>query len=105
MERIPASSWWRQSFRQFGLLNHLNRKPSTHPCTFATLVLRRTDMSDREGHVGSGSTDDDLSLPKATVAKMISGEFGSHTRPHCRNAVFKLPRIAPQRGYMRKRNP
>lgn len=35
---------------------------------------RRTDMSDREGHVGSGSADDDLSLPKATVAKMITGE-------------------------------
>ncbi|KAF9246976.1 TATA binding protein-associated phosphoprotein [Melanogaster broomeanus] len=29
-------------------------------------------MSDREGHIGSGSADDDLSLPKATVAKMIS---------------------------------
>jgi len=29
-------------------------------------------MSDREGHGGSGSTDEDLSLPKATVAKMIS---------------------------------
>ncbi|KAF8845705.1 hypothetical protein PAXRUDRAFT_821754 [Paxillus rubicundulus Ve08.2h10] len=29
-------------------------------------------MSDREGPIGSGSTDDELSLPKATVAKMIS---------------------------------
>ncbi|KAL4075810.1 TATA binding protein-associated phosphoprotein [Scleroderma citrinum] len=29
-------------------------------------------MSDREGHMGSGSSDDDLSLPKATVAKMIN---------------------------------
>ncbi|KAI6034037.1 hypothetical protein PISMIDRAFT_670945 [Pisolithus microcarpus 441] len=29
-------------------------------------------MSDREGHIGPGSSDDDLSLPKATVAKMIS---------------------------------
>jgi len=31
-------------------------------------------MSDREGHSGGPPpTDDDLSLPKATVAKMISG--------------------------------
>jgi hypothetical protein len=30
-------------------------------------------MSDREGHPGPPPTDDDLSLPKATVAKMISG--------------------------------
>ncbi|KAF8702676.1 hypothetical protein AX14_014346 [Amanita brunnescens Koide BX004] len=29
-------------------------------------------MSDREGHSGAPPTDDDLSLPKATVAKMIS---------------------------------
>jgi len=29
-------------------------------------------MSDREGHSGGPPTDDDLSLPKATVAKMIS---------------------------------
>jgi len=28
-------------------------------------------MSDREGHSGLPATDDDLSLPKATVAKMI----------------------------------
>lgn len=31
-------------------------------------------MSDREGHSGGGApTDEDLSLPKATVAKMITG--------------------------------
>ena len=29
-------------------------------------------MSDREGHSGA-PTDEDLSLPKATVAKMITG--------------------------------
>ncbi|KAF9534409.1 histone-fold-containing protein [Crepidotus variabilis] len=29
-------------------------------------------MSDREGLAGGGSADDDLSLPKATVAKMIA---------------------------------
>ncbi|KAF8204951.1 histone-fold-containing protein [Pholiota molesta] len=29
-------------------------------------------MSDREGHSGGAPTDDDLSLPKATVAKMIA---------------------------------
>ncbi|KAI0316715.1 histone-fold-containing protein [Amylostereum chailletii] len=29
-------------------------------------------MSDRDGHSGAPGTDDDLSLPKATVAKMIS---------------------------------
>lgn len=49
-------------------------------------------MSDREGHVGSGSADDDLSLPKATVAKMISGECGSHRAG--RDAVFKHPLCA-----------
>lgn len=33
-------------------------------------------MSDREGHSGGGApTDEDLSLPKATVAKMIAGVF------------------------------
>lgn len=31
-------------------------------------------MSDREGASGA-PTDDDLSLPKATVAKMITGKF------------------------------
>ena len=31
-------------------------------------------MSDNEGHGGLPPSDDDLSLPKATVAKMISGE-------------------------------
>ena len=30
-------------------------------------------MSDREGHSGAPPADDDLSLPKATVAKMIAG--------------------------------
>ena len=30
-------------------------------------------MSDHEGVGGGSSLDDDLSLPKATVAKMISG--------------------------------
>ncbi|KAA1466165.1 histone-fold-containing protein [Dentipellis sp. KUC8613] len=29
-------------------------------------------MSDREGHAGAPGADDDLSLPKATVAKMIT---------------------------------
>ena len=31
-------------------------------------------MSDHEGHGGPGG-DDDLSLPKATVAKMITGTY------------------------------
>jgi len=31
------------------------------------------DMSDREGAGGGSTGDDELSLPKATVAKMISG--------------------------------
>lgn len=31
-------------------------------------------MSDREGHSGAPPGDDDLSLPKATVTKMIAGE-------------------------------
>lgn len=33
-------------------------------------------MSDNEGHGGMPPTDDDLSLPKATVAKMIAGKAG-----------------------------
>lgn len=53
-------------------------------------------MSDREGHIGSGSTDDDLSLPKATVAKMISGEW-QQSQVRCRDAVFKhLPLCATE---------
>lgn len=35
-------------------------------------------MSDREGHSGAGPSDEDLSLPKATVAKMISGMSQKH---------------------------
>lgn len=30
-------------------------------------------MSDHEGHSGAPGSDEDLSLPKATVAKMITG--------------------------------
>lgn len=37
-------------------------------------------MSDNEGHGGLPPSDDDLSLPKATVAKMISGENDPHAR-------------------------
>jgi hypothetical protein len=36
------------------------------------------NMSDREGHSGAGPSDEDLSLPKATVAKMISGMSQKH---------------------------
>jgi hypothetical protein len=36
---------------------------------------KRKNMSDREGHSGLPPVDDDLSLPKATVAKMITGSF------------------------------
>ena len=36
-------------------------------------------MSDNEGHSGLPPSDDDLSLPKATVAKMIQGENASRT--------------------------
>lgn len=39
--------------------------------TFA--LLTGLEMSDREGHSGPPPTDEDLSLPKATVAKMIAG--------------------------------
>ena len=34
-------------------------------------------MSDNEGHSGAPPSDEDLSLPKATVAKMISGTLAS----------------------------
>lgn len=37
-------------------------------------------MSDREGHSAGGAPgDDDLSLPKATVAKMIAGTYASYS--------------------------
>ena len=38
-------------------------------------------MSDREGHSSLPPSDDDLSLPKATVAKMITGSFLVVSRP------------------------
>ena len=39
-----------------------------------SISLKYSTMSDREGHSGNGApTDEDLSLPKATVAKMIAG--------------------------------
>lgn len=44
------------------------------PLLFSWPSLARTKMSDREGHSGGGApTEEDLSLPKATVAKMIAG--------------------------------
>lgn len=52
-------------------------------------------MSDREGHVGSGSTDDDLSLPKATVAKMISGECTSHKSSTAGRGIQASPELLP----------
>ncbi|KAG6890939.1 hypothetical protein C0995_000896 [Termitomyces sp. Mi166 len=40
-------------------------------------------MSDHEGHSGGPpTTDDDLSLPKATVAKMISAEVEDVLKDH-----------------------
>lgn len=42
-------------------------------------------MSDREAHPSAPPTDDDLSLPKATVAKMIAGGYTSVTSGHCGN--------------------
>ena len=39
------------------------------------LPSTQTIMSDREGGSGLPPIDDELSLPKATVAKMISGSF------------------------------
>lgn len=44
-------------------------------------------MSDREGHSGAPPGDDDLSLPKATVAKMIAGV---HYQPYS-SLVHVLP--------------
>lgn len=77
--------------------------PSPYTCSRRP---RRTDMSDREGHVGSGSTDDDLSLPKATVAKMISGECCSLTSLMLGRGIQAVrSRIAPKRSDMCKRNP
>lgn len=32
-------------------------------------------MSDQEGAIGGGGSDEDLSLPKATVNKYVSGEL------------------------------
>ncbi|KAG8903205.1 negative cofactor 2 transcription regulator complex subunit ncb2, partial [Tulasnella sp. 403] len=41
----------------------------------AIALARIFEMSDREGPSGSGAPDDDLSLPKATVYKLITGVF------------------------------
>jgi hypothetical protein len=51
------------------------------PCVCVCVsVCLRQEMSDREGHSGIPPGDDDLSLPKATVAKMITGSsLGSPT--------------------------
>jgi hypothetical protein len=46
-------------------------------------------MSDREGHSGVPG-DDDLSLPKATVAKMISGTSFSYWRPTAVDRCLEL---------------
>jgi len=58
-------------------------------------------MSDREGHSGPPG-DDDLSLPKATVAKMISGiclELNS-----CTTHLLGLSRTTTERYRLRQRN-
>jgi len=47
-----------------------NKKGSTRLVSSAPSPV--SAMSDREGHSGLPPTDDDLSLPKATVAKMIT---------------------------------
>ena len=47
-------------------------------------------MSDREGHSGLPPSDDDLSLPKATVAKMITGSFLVVSRALLRPLPFKI---------------
>ena len=63
------------------------------------LSAQSITMSDREGHSGGiPGADDDLSLPKATVTKMIAGQVKSlHS-----SAFFSLPlrqrRIAAQRS-------
>lgn len=59
-------------------------------------------MSDREGHTGAPG-DDDLSLPKATVSKMITGLvfllLFSLLSPH-----LSTSRTAAQRHRMREGN-
>lgn len=58
-------------------------------------------MSDREGHPGPPG-DDDLSLPKATVAKMISGiclELNSRT-----THLYGLSRTTTERYCLCQRN-
>lgn len=42
---------------------------------WALFNLLISTMSDREGLSGAPGNDDDLSLPKATVAKMITGLY------------------------------
>lgn len=52
------------------------------PPIFHILNRIKHNMSDREGHSGGAGTDEDLSLPKATVAKMIAGTSHPHPLRH-----------------------
>lgn len=62
-----------------------NSPSSLLPFTPRHRCLPPTHMSDNEGHGGLPPTDDDLSLPKATVAKMISG---------AKHALFVFTRVS-----------
>ncbi len=58
------------------LVTHISRNANKY--WFPTSVQPKVHsfkyiMSDREGLAGGGSSDEDLSLPKATVSKMIAG--------------------------------
>lgn len=66
--------------------------------TLTRIVTPQADMSDNEGHGSLPSTDDDLSLPKATVAKMISGENRSHApAAFCASLTLQVLRYLPSR--------
>ena len=76
----PTTSWlWYEDVNsdfekgKKGIVKTQKLLHTTNP-SFAFWPYRALeDMSDREGHSGAGPSDEDLSLPKATVAKMISG--------------------------------
>ena len=61
------------------------------------------NMSDGEGHGGMPPNDDDLSLPKATVAKMISGAARTAPLRHSRPVTLFLQSCCPKMSCAQRR--
>lgn len=57
---------------------------SSEHTPYTIYTFSSSNMSDGEGHGGMPPSDDDLSLPKATVAKMITGVFSMDSHSDAR---------------------